>query len=118
MPKPSVKIAIAAQLGSNPTFFDAPLVALQSPPGEIFRQQSLEDCFGGQHPALNCRMNSLQARSVQKATAVANYQDTVSVKLWHRMPATGCNCFRPVSNHLAALKQSGHEWMRLKSLKF
>src|SRR5437879_5102439 len=34
------------------------------------------------------------------------------------MPATGCDCFRAITNHLAALEQSGHEWMRLEALKF
>src|SRR2546430_2783110 len=117
MAKARVKVSIAPQLWRDPALPYSLFVALQFCRREIVDEQSFKNRFGGQHAALNRRVNSLQAGRVQKPRAISDNQDPVGVHLRHRVPAAGGNRLGAVTNHLAAAKQLRHEWMRLKSLE-
>src|SRR5437879_8768901 len=56
--KACMKVSIAAKLGRDPTLFHARFKRLQFGRIEIFSDQSVKDCLGGQHATLNRGMNS------------------------------------------------------------
>src|SRR5438067_1622565 len=77
VPKSSMKVSIATQFGRDPTLFHTRFKRLQCGRREIFSNESVKDSFGGQHAALDRRMNSFQACGVQEAGAVADDQHSI-----------------------------------------
>src|SRR5229473_7317126 len=85
--------------------------------GSVAREQSLENSFGGQHPALHGHVNALEALRIEKARGVADDQPAVHIGSRHRIPASIRNRLRAVTNQLSAVENAFQERMSLVFLE-
>src|SRR5579862_5513145 len=112
-----MEIANGPQFLLQPAALDFFRIFLQRVRRGISGAERFVNGFGGEHPALDRRMNPLEPLRIQQARRIANDQPAIDVIARLRIPPAVGYGFRAVPYELAAFQNFLHEWMRLESLK-
>src|SRR5690606_19128091 len=110
-------VADDAELFLDPAFVIGRLIGLKrvaaAPGGDRG-----ESCLGGHHARFHRCMRSLDARHVQKASAIPNQRAARECELWYRLITAVADRARSIGNTLAALQYLRDLGMRLPLLHF
>src|ERR1019366_1645655 len=103
-------------------FLDPALLDLARKRRERFRRsvsyfKRIEDRLRGEHPALDGRVDALEALRIKQAGRISDDQPAVHVSARHGIPAAVGNRLCSVTHQLAALQNALEERMRLVLLK-
>src|SRR5690348_14124407 len=112
-----MKIAHRPKLFLQPARVDFCLIRGKLRGRSIAGAERFVDGLGGEHSALDRRVNALQPLRIEQARAVSGDQPAIQVCARHRIPAAVRHGLRTVTHELSAFEYAFDEGMRLKFLK-
>src|ERR1700726_3485043 len=103
--KSLVHVADFPELVFDPTGFDFLLIRSESCYRRIIFLQRFECSLGGQHAALDCKVNALEARGIQESCRVAEDHPSITSDRRNGPPAAVRHRLRAIADHLSAFEQ-------------